>query len=115
MHGGAKVPQLTGLRPAQTPRWTVTGGMDVHPIKALSLTADLRYESLRFEDDLNSRRLSAGLTLNARATWRFAKDLEAYVAVENLADEKVEVGETADGVESFAAPQTFRIGFTYRR
>ena len=115
VHGGAKVPQLTGLRPAQTPRWTVTGGMDVHPIEALSLTADLRYESLRFEDDLNSRRLSAGLTLNARATWRFSEELEFYAAVENLADEKIEVGETADGVESFSAPQTFRIGVSFRR
>jgi vitamin B12 transporter len=69
---------------------------------------------MRFEDDLNSRRLSAGLTLNARATWRFRDHAEVYVAVENLADEKVEVGETADGVESFAAPQTFRVGVTYR-
>ncbi|WP_293679393.1 TonB-dependent receptor [uncultured Phenylobacterium sp.] len=115
VHGGAKAPQLTGLRPAQTPRWTVTGGLDVRPTEALSLSADLRYESMRFEDDLNSRRLSAGISLNARATWRFAEDLEAYVAVENLADEKIEVGETADGVESFAAPQTFRVGVTFRR
>jgi outer membrane receptor protein involved in Fe transport len=115
VHGGAKVPQLTGLRPAQTPKWTATGGLDIHPLEALSLSADLRYESKRFEDDLNSRVLSAGVTINARATWRFANDLEAYVAVENLADNKIEVGETADGVESFAAPQTFRVGVTWRR
>jgi vitamin B12 transporter len=114
VHGGRTAAQLTGLRPAQTPRWTVTGGLDVHPTEAVSLTGDLRYESMRFEDDLNSRRLSAGLTLNARATWRFQDHAEVYVAVENLADEKVEVGETADGVESFAAPQTFRVGVTYR-
>ena len=115
VHGGTSAPQLTGLRPAQTPRWTVTGGLDVHPAEAFSLSADLRYESMRFEDDLNSRKLSAGVSLDARATWRFAEHIEAYVAAENLTDAKIEVGETADGVESYSAPQTFRVGFTWRR
>lgn len=115
VRGGTRLPQLTGLRPAQTPKWTVTGGLDVQPLDAVSLSADLRYESARFEDDLNSRRLSAGLELDARATWRFADNAEAYVAIDNLADAKLEVGETGDGVESFSAPRTVRIGFSYRR
>lgn len=115
VNGGAAAPQLTGLRPAQTPKWTVTGGVDVRPAAAFGLSADLRYESGRWEDDLNSRRLSAGLQLDARATWRFAEHAEVYLAAENLFDSELEVGETADGVESYAAPQTFRVGFTYRR
>jgi len=113
--GGRAVPQLTGLRPAQTPKWTVTGGVNFRPADALTLATDVRYESARWEDDLNSRRLSAGVQLDARATWRFADHAEVYLAAENLFDEKIEVGETADGVESYAAPQTIRIGFTYRR
>jgi len=113
--GGTAVPQLTGLRPAQTPKWTVTGGVDVRPMDALRLSADVRYESARWEDDLNSRRLSAGVQVDARATWAFAEHAEVYLAAENLFDEGLEVGETADGVESYAAPQTLRIGFTYRR
>lgn len=115
VHGGASAPQLTGLRPAQTPKWTVTGGLAFRPAEAFSLSADLRYESMRFEDDLNSRRLSAGLSLDARATWRVADHSELYLAVDNLADEDLEVGQTADGVESYAAPRTFRVGFSYRR
>jgi outer membrane receptor protein involved in Fe transport len=115
VHGGTSAPQLTGLRPAQTPKWTVTGGVEVRPLEPLSLSADLRYESLRFEDDLNTRRLSAGVTLDARATWRVAEHMELYLAADNLTDEKLEVGETADGVESYAAPQTFRVGFTWRQ
>ncbi|WP_293904267.1 TonB-dependent receptor [Phenylobacterium sp.] len=115
IHGGSRVPQLTGLRPAQTPRWTVTGGLDVHPTDAITVSGDLRYESLRFDDDLNSRRLSAGLNLDAKAAWRFRPETELYVAVDNLADKDLEVGQTADGVESFAAPRTFRVGVTYRR
>jgi outer membrane receptor protein involved in Fe transport len=115
VHGGTSAPQLSGLRPAQTPKWTVTAGASFRPAEAFELSADVRYESARWEDDLNSRRLSAGVSVDARASWRFAPNLEAFVAAENLLDDKIEVGETADGVESYAAPQTIRVGVTYRR
>jgi len=114
VHGGRAAPQLTGLRPAQTPKWTATGGLDFRPTDAVSLTADVRYESGRWEDDLNSRRLSDGVLVDARASWQFTGSTEVYLAAENLTDRKLEVGETADGVESYSAPRTFRIGFTYR-
>ncbi len=114
VHGGAAAPQLTGLRPAQTPTWTVTGGLTFRAGEAVTLTTDVRYESARWEDDLNSRRLSAGVQVDARAGWRVAEGAEIYLAVENLTDRKLEVGETADGVESYSAPRTLRIGFTYR-
>lgn len=113
--GGAANPQLTGLRPAQTPKWTVTGGVGLQPTAAFGLSADLRYESARWEDDLNTRKLGAGLLLDVRATWRFAPNTEVYVAAENLTDEKLEIGETGGGVESYSAPQTFRVGVTWRR
>jgi outer membrane receptor protein involved in Fe transport len=113
--GGAANPQLTGLRPAQTPKWTVTGGVMLRPAAAFSLSADVRYESARWEDDLNTRKLGAGVQLDARAAWRFAANTEVYVAAENLTDEKLEIGETGDGVESYSAPQTFRVGVTWRR
>ena len=113
--GGATAPQLTGLRPAQTPKLTVTAGVDWQATEQLSLSADLRYESLRFEDDLNSRKLSAGVGIDARAAWSVGQGSEVYVAAENLGGAKLEVGETADGVESFSAPRTFRVGFAYRR
>ena len=113
--GGASAPQLTGLRPAQTPKWTVTAGARFTPVEPLELSADVRFESARWEDDLNTRRLSAGLQLDARAAWRLSETLEAFVAAENLFDEKLEVGETADGVESYSAPQTIRVGLTFRR
>lgn len=115
VRGGVTARQLTGLRPAQTPKWTVTGGVDVTPVERLSFSADARYESARWEDDLNTRRLSSGVVVDARAAWRIDDRAEVYLAVDNLADAKLEVGETADGTESFAAPRTVRVGFTYRR
>ncbi|MBL8769922.1 MAG: TonB-dependent receptor, partial [Phenylobacterium sp.] len=115
VNGGSAVPQLDGLRPAQTPKWTVTGGLEWRVTQAVRLATDVRYESMRFEDDLNSRRLGAGVQVDARATWRFAPDLEVFLAAENLTDETLEVGETADGTESYSAPRTLRVGLTLRR
>jgi outer membrane receptor protein involved in Fe transport len=113
--GGSAAPQLTGLRPAQTPKLTATAGLDWQASDKINVSADLRYESLRFDDDLNSRELAAGVSLDARAAWSVGPGAEVYLAVENLGDVKLEVGETADGVESYGEPRTFRIGFAYRR
>jgi vitamin B12 transporter len=113
--GGSAAPQLTGKRPAQTAEVTVTAGAEWRPIEPLSLSLDLRYEGDRFEDDLNTRVLEAALGVDARAAWRVTTDAEVFLAAENLLDEAIEVGETADGIESFAAPRTVRIGFSLRR
>ncbi|WP_309091393.1 TonB-dependent receptor domain-containing protein [Phenylobacterium sp.] len=115
VNGGSSAPQLTGLRPAQTPKLTVTAGADWRPLQPLTLSADLRYESMRWEDDLNTRRLGAGVQLDARAAWRLSDTTEVYLAAENLTDEELEVGETADGVESYSVPRTLRIGVSIRR
>ena len=115
VNGGGVAPQLTGKRPAQTPDLTVTGGVNWTATNRLTLSADARYESGRWEDDLNTRRLSAGTLLDARAAWRLSERSEVYLAAENLADGDLEVGETADGVESYSQPRTVRIGFAYRR
>jgi outer membrane receptor protein involved in Fe transport len=112
--GGAAAPQLTGKRPAQTPRWTVTAGLIVTPTPAFEIAGDARYESARFEDDLNTRRLSAGVQVDVRATWRAAPGVAWWVAAENLTNARLEAGETADGVESYAAPRTLRLGLTLR-
>ena len=113
--GGRSAAQLTGLRPAQTPELAVTAGLDWRPIDRLNLTADVRYESARFEDDLNSRKLRAGTEIDARAAWEVAPHSEIYLAVDNLADAEIDVGQTADGVTSFSAPRTVRVGFAFRR
>lgn len=113
--GGAAAAQLTGKRPAQTPELTLTAGAEWRAAERLTLTADLRYESGRFEDDLNTRKLAPALGVDLRAGWRVSPAAEVYLAAENLFDARIEVGETADGVESFAAPRTLVVGFSLRR
>ena len=113
--GGSSAPQLTGLRPAQTPAWTVTAGVDWRAMEKLTVSGNLRYVSTQFDDDQNTRRLPPGAELDGRAAWSLAAGEEVYLAVDNLADAKISTGKTADFVDSYSEPRTFRVGFSYRR
>ena len=115
MDGGTAAPQLTGLRPAQAPRWSAVAGLDWRATDRLTLAADLRWESDRFEDDLNSRILEAALTADLRADWTLRRGVDLYLAADNLFDAEVEVSETGDGVAGFGPPRTLRIGLRLTR
>jgi outer membrane receptor protein involved in Fe transport len=110
--GGSAAPQLTGLRPAQAPRLTATASVDWRASDRLSLAADVRHEGARFDDDLNSRRLAAATWLDAQARYRLTAQAQAYVELRNALDEAVETGRTGDGVVSYDAPRTFRVGLS---
>lgn len=117
--GGSSAAQLTGLRPAQTPRIAATLGARWTPVAVLGLSAELRYEGLRFDDDQNTRRINPGTSVNARADWRLTPDASLYLAADNLFDARVPTGKTAStssapGVVSYDAPRIVRIGFTLR-
>lgn len=113
--GGASAAQLTGKRPAQAPALTVTAGARWKPIDRLSLDADLRYESQRFEDDQNLRVLKAGTGLDLRAGWALSPTSEVYLAADNALNADLAVGQTADGITSYSAPRTVYVGFALRR
>ncbi|MNJ51490.1 catecholate siderophore receptor CirA [compost metagenome] len=110
MDGGASAPQLTGLRPAQAPIWSATAGLDWRASDRLNLAMQARYESKRFEDDLNSRVLGAAVAVDARAEWRLRANAMVWAAVDNLFDADVEVSETAGGVAGYAPPRTLSMG-----
>ncbi len=86
---------LTPARPAQAPRWTVTGGFELTPLARLTVDADLRYESQRFADDQNTPSLAlAGVTTaDARISYALTEKLSAYVYGDNLFNARV--GSTA--------------------
>ena len=113
--GGAIAAQLTDKRPAQAPALTVTAGLRWKPIDRLSLDADLRYESKRYEDDLNLRALKAGTGVDLRAGWALSPSSEIYLAADNAFDANLAVGQTADGITSYSAPRTIYVGFAVRR
>lgn len=113
--GGSAAPQLTGLRPAQAPRFSAVAGLDWQATDRLLLAADLRWESDRFEDDLNSRVLDAGGTLDLRADWSVNDTTVLWVSAANLFDEEIEVSETGTGVAGFAPPRTLSVGLRLSR
>jgi outer membrane receptor protein involved in Fe transport len=108
--GGEAAPALTGLRPAQSPEWSASAGVSWRVLEKTTLSADLAYESERFEDDLNSRVLSAATVLDVRVEQQLTDRLSLYVALDNALDEAVETAETADGIESFGPPRALRVG-----
>lgn len=112
--GGTVAPQLTGLRPAQTPRLSASAEGVWTPTGVVTLRASVRYEGERFDDDLNQRRLSPAVSGDVRADWRMTPRVSLYFAVENLTDADIETGQTADGTESFDMPRTARIGLIWR-
>ncbi|NJC41202.1 outer membrane receptor protein involved in Fe transport [Brevundimonas alba] len=113
--GGAMAPQLTGLRPAQAPIWSAVAGADWRPLDRLTLAADLRWESRRFEDDLNSRVLDPAATVDLRADWTLSPSATLWLAADNLFDAEVEVSETATGVAGFGPPRTLSLGVRLTR
>ena len=110
--GGTSAAQLTGLRPAQAPEWSVSAGADWRVVDRLTLVGRVRYESARFEDDLNSRVLGAAATLDARAEFEVRTGVIAYVATDNLFNAEIEVSETGDGVAGYGPPRTMRAGLS---
>jgi outer membrane receptor protein involved in Fe transport len=113
--GAAAAPALTGLRPAQSPEWSATAGLAWRAGDATTLSADLSYESARFEDDLNSRELSPATVLDLRLEQRIAEGALIYAALDNALDADVETAETATGIESFGPPRAIRVGLRVRR
>jgi vitamin B12 transporter len=112
--GMAVDPQLTGKRPAQTPRLAVTGGAEWSVTSKIAVNADVRYEGSRFEDDLNTLTLRAAAGVDARISYQITKDWGVYVSAENLTDAAIETGQTADHVKSYDEPRVFRIGVRFR-
>ncbi|HEV2365826.1 MAG TPA: TonB-dependent receptor [Caulobacteraceae bacterium] len=110
VHGGAQAPALTGLRPAETPRWTATAMLFWRPAPRARFFADLRYESARFADDRNLLRLAPATTIDIEADWRATRGLTLFVAADNIADVAVATDETATGITSYGPPRIVRAG-----
>lgn len=112
LDGGASAAQLTGLRPAQAPEWSGSAGVEWRATDRVSLSARARYESARFDDDLNSRVLDSAVTLDARGDLQVSDGVRLYLLADNLFDEEVQVSRTADNVAGFGPPRTLRAGLT---
>jgi vitamin B12 transporter len=104
---------LNGLRPAQTPKFagTLAASWDKDG-KGVQLV--LRRVGAQYEDDLNSRLISAATTLDAFASWPLGPKLQLVLRAENATDALVMAGIGGDGSVERATPRTLWIGLRLR-
>jgi len=114
VHGGIAAPQLTGKRPAQAPRATITGSADLALPAGFSWTGSLRFESARWSDDANTLRLGSALVAGTRLTWSASDTVAVYLSADNLFDARVATTETADGVVSYDASRLVMAGLSFK-
>jgi vitamin B12 transporter len=100
---------LSGKRPAQVPKHTVSTSLDwQNGDNKLGLT--MRYVSDQFEDDANSRRLADAITFDFGATWRLIDNVMLDLRGENLLDARVEAAVSSSGVIERTSPRTLWLG-----
>lgn len=105
---------LDGLRPAQTPRRSLSTRLGWHRDGA-GASLEMRYMGAQFEDDLNEQLLPDALVFNAAATLPIRSGIGVQARVENLTDERVVAGISGDGIIERATPRTFWIGLRMTR
>ncbi|MGD0192932.1 MAG: TonB-dependent receptor [Rhizomicrobium sp.] len=109
---------LSGKRPAQSPRMVTTSGLTWTPWKDWQFGGDVRLVGAQFEDDQNIYRLGSVFVADLRAEWHFHANMALIGEVDNIANATVNTGETtfeANGspVISQGAPRTFEISVAY--
>ena len=112
--GGDANPQITGKRPAQTPKLSATAGGDWTVVPRVVVSAAVRYEGARFADDQNTLVLPAATTVDLRVDWQIRPEFGLFVSGENLANAAVATDETANFVKSYDEPRVFRFGLRFR-
>lgn len=98
-------PALVGNLLAQTPEHVVTAGVEWTPGAKWTFGAQIRHNSSQFEDDQNSRTLRAFTVCDVMAGYEFNEHVSASLRIENLFDEQIETGRSADGLVSIGAPR----------
>ena len=104
---------LSGLRPAQTPKFAATlsasweqGGKGAELL--------LRRVGSQYENDLNTRVLKGATTLDAFVSWPLTHRLQLVGRAENISNAMVVTGIGGDGSVERATPRTLWIGLRLR-
>ncbi|HLM01090.1 MAG TPA: TonB-dependent receptor [Pyrinomonadaceae bacterium] len=105
-------PDLVGKFLPQVPREQLNLQMFYRPPSRFSLGAQARISAAQFEDDLNSLRLRPFFTLDVFASYRAAKKIEIFTAIENVFNNRYDIGLTPN--RTVAAPRFMRAGLRFR-
>ena len=103
---------VNGLRPAQTPRHSLSSTLAWASGGAgASLTA--RYGGSQYEDDLNRQRLPGAFTLDATGLIPVGRRLAIEARAENVTGARIFAGISGDGIAERAIPRTLWIGLRF--
>lgn len=112
---------LAGLRLPQVPRHQATLGVEWQQgaggalrDERLAARLELRYAGPQPEDDLGTRRLDDTLTLGVLLRRPLSRGLDGWLSVDNVTDETIEVGRSANGLVTVGLPQQIVAGIRWR-
>lgn len=104
---------LNGLRPAQTPRHSLSASAGWQGETGARAAVLLHYSGSRFEDDLNQDLLPSALTFDLTGAVPLRKGLSLEMRAENISGERVVAG-ISNGLVERATPRTLWIGLSWR-
>ena len=104
--------QLDGLRPAQTPKLSLSGSLGWAD-RGREIAVTVRRVGDQFEDDLNQRKLPAATTIDAYAAWPIARRFDLVLRGNNLLGQRAVAGIGGDGSIERAAPRTLWLGLRF--
>ncbi|HYE27104.1 MAG TPA: TonB-dependent receptor [Allosphingosinicella sp.] len=110
---GAAAP-LDGLRPAQTPRHSLSAAFAWRGADGAAGSLAARWTAGQYEDDLNRQFIPSALTLDAAASLPLGRRLALEARAENLTGERVVAGISGAGIVERASPRTLWIGLRWR-
>ena len=104
-------PQLVGKQLAQDPAHRATISLTFDDPRVLTAMIQARFVGPQFEDDQNLLRMPGFAIVDMSVSRRLFRELEAYVAVENLFNREYLVGRA--GIDTIGQPLTFRVGLRF--
>ena len=104
---------LDGLRPAQTPRHSLSSTLGWRSRDGVRGSLTARYIGNQYEDDLNDQRLRGALTFDAAASLPLGRRFALAVRAENLTDKRVAAAISGGGIVERATPRTLWIELRY--
>jgi outer membrane receptor protein involved in Fe transport len=104
--------RLNGLRPAQTPRLVLTGGVGWDS-GGRAIELQVRRVGDQFEDDLNQRRIRPATVVDGSFAWPLGNRVQFILRGENLLNETVIAGLNDDGSVERATPRTLWVGLRF--
>ena len=105
---------LDGLRPAQTPKHSLSTTLSWRDPRGARASLSARYVSNQYEDDLNEQLLPDALTFDAAASLLLTRSLALEARAENLTDARVVAAISGAGLIERATPRTLWIGLRLR-